>query len=347
MRFLHSRGICYMRQGAKLLLCLSAVLFLSGCRDSYGEERVEDMRTPLDENLTVVGVSQVGSESVWRTANTASIQNIFTKENGYFLIFNNARQKQENQIKALRSFISQRVDYIVFSPITEDGWDTVLQEAKEAGIPVILIDRKVKVKDPTLYTAWIGSDFTKEGRMAGEVLEQTLRSQGRTQDSIRIVVLKGTEGATATIGRTRGFNEIAAEHDNWVILEQANGEFTTAKGQEEMERLLKRYEDIDVVISQNDDMTFGVLEAMEKAGKRAGTEGDILVISFDAVKSALELVEQGIITADIECNPNQGEYVEAVIERMKKGEAVAKLYFVPEQVFTLWNVKEVLEERTY
>lgn len=195
---------------------LFLILILSGCVKEYG---MEDTENTVDENLIVVGVSQVGSESVWRTANTASIQNILTKENGYFMIFNNARQKQENQIKALRSFISQRVDYIVFSPITEDGWETVLQEAKEAGIPVILIDRKVKLSDQSLYTTWIGSDFYKEGRMAGNILDEYLTKQHRQEESIRIVVLQGTEGATATIGRTNGFNEVAEAHENWLILE--------------------------------------------------------------------------------------------------------------------------------
>ena len=301
------------------------VLLLTGCAGTHGVEQPEDTRTPVDDNLIVVGVSQVGSESVWRTANTASIQNIFTKENGYFLIFNNARQKQENQIKALRSFISQRVDYIVFSPITEDGWETVLQEAKEAGIPVILIDRKVNLSDQSLYTTWIGSDFYKEGRMAGNILDEYLTKQHRQEESIRIVVLQGTEGATATIGRTNGFNEVAEAHDNWLILEQADGEFTTAKGQEEMETLLHRYKDIDVVISQNDDMTFGALTAIQNAGLTAGEDGDIMVISFDAVKSGLQLVDEGLVTADIECNPNQGEYVETVIRKLENDEAVAKL----------------------
>lgn len=322
----------------------AAGLMLLGCGKINGEKKLEDMRTPVDENLTVVGVSQVGSESVWRTANTESIQNVFTKENGYFLIFDNARQKQENQIKALRSFISQRVDYIVFSPLTEDGWDTVLQEAKEAGIPVILIDRKVNVKDTSLYTTWIGSDFTREGRMAGTVLAKYLTRQGRQDDTIRIVVLQGTEGATATIGRTRGFREVAQQHDNWIILEQVDAEFTTAKGEEEMERLLDKYEDIDVLISQNDDMTFGALEAIDRAGKTAGTDGDIMIISFDAVKNALKLVADGVITADIECNPHQGEYAETVIERLEKGEPVAKLYFVPETVYTKNNAAAALEE---
>lgn len=332
---------------ALLMLFMLLLPVLSGCGKEKEEEQTEDTLAFADESLIVVGVSQVGSESVWRTANTASIQNIFTKENGYFLIFNNARQKQENQIKALRSFISQRVDYIVFSPISEDGWDTVLEEAKEAGIPVILIDRKVNVSDPSLYTTWIGSDFFKEGRSAGEALDACLTKQGRREESIRIVVLQGTKGATATIGRTEGFNEVAAQHENWLIMEQVDAEFTTAKGKEEMENLLHKYKEIDVVISQNDDMTFGVLEAIQEAGMTAGEDGDMIVISFDAVKSALELVAEGIITADMECNPNQGEYVETVIQKMENNEAVAKMYFVPENVYTKDNVTEALSERTY
>ncbi len=308
-----------------------------------GQEKTGGEMSP-DENLIVVGVSQIGSESVWRTANTASIQRAFTKENGYFLIFKNARQKQENQIKALRSFISQRVDYIAFSPITERGWDTVLQEAKEAGIPVILIDRRVKVSDDSLYTAWVGPDFVNEGRMAGEALEKCLKKQRRQDESIHIVVLKGTEGASSTIGRTRGFSSVAENHKNWNILEQVDAEFTTAKGQEEMERLLRKYDTIDVLISQNDDMTFGALEAIRKAGKRAGENGDIIVISFDAVKNALKLVEEGSITADVECNADQGKYVEEMIRKLEKHEIVPKLNFVPEEVFTAENVGERLKD---
>lgn len=323
-----------------VLPVLLFVMLLAGCHAAPGEEKAEDMRTPTDDNLIVVGVSQVGSESVWRTANTASIRKAFTKENGYFLIFDNARQKQENQIKALRSFISQRVDYIVFSPITEDGWDTVLQEAKEAGIPVILIDRKVNVKDQSLYTTWIGSDFQKEGQMAGETLAGYLKARGRQEEDIRMVVLQGTKGATATIGRSNGFDQVAKLHPNWLILEQVDAEFTTAKGQEEMKRLLARYEDIDVVISQNDDMTFGALDAIHQAGKTVGEDGDILVISFDAVEDALKLVEDGIITADIECNPNQGEYAEAIIRQLESGEPVDKMNFLPERVFTRENIQE-------
>ena len=259
-----------------------------------------------DDNLIVVGVSQVGSESVWRSAHTQSIQDAFTRANGYMLIFDNARQKQANQIKAIRSFISQQVDYIVLSPIEESGWDTVLQEAKDAGIPVILIDRKVSGED----------------------------------DEVNIVVLKGTKGASATIGRTRGFNEVAKVQRNWNILQQVDGEFTTAKGKEEMARLLDQYEDIDVVVSQNDDMTFGALEAIREAGKTAGVDGDITVISFDAVDAGVELVRNGEINIDVQCNPDQGKYVEQIIQDMEDGKEIEKAYYVPERVYTQENVGE-------
>lgn len=298
--------------------------------------------TPLneDDNLIVVGVSQVGSESVWRSAHTKSIQDAFTKDNGYLLIFDNARQKQANQIKAIRSFISQQVDYIVLSPIEEDGWDTVLQEAKDAGIPVILIDRTVKVKDDSLYTTWVGSDFVKEGQDAGHWLEEYLKESGRDKETANLVVLKGTKGATATIGRTRGFNEVAKEQDNWKVLEQVDGEFTTAKGKEEMSYLLQKYKDIDVVISQNDDMTFGALEAIKEAGKTAGINGDIIVISFDAVEAGVELVKNGEINIDVQCNPDQGKYVSQIIQDLEAGKEVEKSYYVPEQIYTQENAGE-------
>lgn len=341
-----------MDQGVKrtyqvILLIISIVIIFAGCGKQFKVDEAEDNLTPKDDNLIVVGVSQIGSESVWRTANSASIQNVFTKANGYFLIFDNARQKQENQIKALRSFISQRVDYIVFSPIREDGWDTVLQEAKEAKIPVILMDRKVNVKDNSLYTAWVGSDFVEEGRQAGEWLADHPISEAAAKAKINIVILQGTKDSTSVIGRTQGFNSIAVKYDNWNILEQVDADFTTAKGREEMRRMLQKYEDIDVVVSQNDDMTFGALEAIAESGKTTGIEGDIIIISFDAVKSALKMVEAGIINVDIECNPEQGKYIEAVIQALENGEDIDKTYFVPERVFTKQNVGSVMDDRSY
>ncbi len=319
---------------------------LTGC-GMFSPVVEENSQTGINNDLIVVGVSQLGSESLWRTANTASIQRAFTKENGYFLIFNNARQKQENQIKDIRSFISQRVDYIVFSPVTEDGWDTVLLEAKEAGIPVILADRMVNIQDESLYTTWVGTDMHEEGEKAGKWLEEYLKEHRRDEEEINIVVLQGTIGATSEIGRTEGFDSIADRHSNWNVLKRVNGDFTTAKGKEVMESLLKQYTDIDVVVSQNDDMTFGAIEAIQEAGRTVGVAGEITMISFDATHDALEMVEQGLINVDVECNPEQGDQIAEVIMKIENGEEIEKSYIIEENVFTKENVNQYLDSRTY
>lgn len=330
-----------------ILFVLSMALALAGCGKRFDVKEKEIAPKEQDENLIVVGVSQVGSESVWRTANTASLQRTFTRQNGYFLIFDNARQKQENQIKAIRSFISQRVDYIVFSPIMEEGWDDVLQEAKAAGIPVILMDRKVKVADDSLYTAWVGSDFKQEGIDAGLWLETYLEQSGRSEEDINIVVLLGTKGASSVLGRRAGFNEVLKEHDNWHVLEYAGAEYTTAKAYEEMKRILQEYDDIDIVVSQNDDMTFGAIEAIRQAGFVPGIDGDIVLISFDAVRAALQMVEEGVIGVDVECNPDLGSYVQNIIEAMENGEPYEKDTYVTEQSFTREMVGRYLDDRIY
>jgi len=329
------------------LFLVSLVILLFGCGKRFDPGTSKSVENTPDEDLIVVGVSQVGSESVWRTANTASIQQAFTKDKGYFLIFENARQKQENQIKSLRSFISQQVDYIIFSPITEDGWETVLQEAKDANIPVILMDRMVDVHDESLYTTWVGSDFEKEGENAGKWLASHLTKVGREGEDINIVVLKGTEGSTSVIGRTDGFNLVAKKHENWKILEQTDADFTTTKGRQVMKGMLENYDRIDVVVSQNDDMTFGAIEAINDVGKTTGVDGDIIVISFDAVKAALQMVEGGVINADVECNPVQGEFVEGIIKDLEANRLVDKQNYIPEKVFTKDNVGSVINERTY
>lgn len=299
-------------------------------------------------NQIVVGVSQLGSESGWRTANTESVQNAFTQKNGCFLIYHNARQKQENQLKSIRSFVSQRVDYIVFSPVVETGWDTVLLEAKKAGIPVILMDRQVKVEDDDLYVTCVGSDFVEEGKKAGHWLETELIRRGSARTPVNIVMLLGTEGSSARIGRTIGFASVASGHQNWNILGQEDADFTANKAKEVMRGFLRKYDDIDVVISQNDDMTFGAIEAIRESGRSVGVDGDIMIVSFDAVKSALEMVSDGIINVDIECNPNQGEYLLQVIDDLEAGRTVEKQYYVEENVYTQENVtEELLRERNY
>ncbi len=338
----------YKRYRQCMLIMMISFIFLgvlSGCgffQDVASEEKDTQAVSDVEADLIVVGFSQLGSESLWRTANSESIQKTLTKENGFFLEFNNARQKQENQIKAIRGFISQRVDYILFSPVTEDGWETVLQEAKDAGIPVILVDRKTSVEDESLYTAWVGSDMMNEGEKAGLWLEDYLQSGSREEEEINIVVLQGTSGSSAQLGRTAGFNSIAKKHSNWHILEQESADFTTAKGREVMEKFLNKYPKIDVVISQNDDMTFGVLQAMEEKGITSGVNGDVILISFDAVHEALKLVSQGVINVDVECNPEQGEYIMDIIRKLENGEPVEKENIVEEKVYTPENAREAL-----
>lgn len=332
-----------------MLLAMTVLFMAFGSRlfTDIEEESIEAEQSGGDQ--IVVGVSQLGSESGWRTANTESVQNAFTQQNGYFLIFNNARQKQENQLKAIRSFISQRVDYIVFSPVVETGWETVLQEAKEAGIPVILMDRNIDVDTPDLYVTCVGSNFVEEGEKAGQWLESELSRRGyANRRTINIVMLLGTEGSSSQIGRTVGFASVSGNHENWNILEQEYAEFTSTKGKEVMRGFLRKHPDIDVVISQNDDMTFGAIEAIRESGRTVGVDGDIMILSFDAVHDALEMVADGVINVDIECNPNQGEYLLQVIDMLEAGQTVEKRYYVEEDVFTIENVtEELLQERNY
>lgn len=343
------------RQIAAGGMILGSAILLSGCQVTEERQRetaytsaISQTETEIDENLIVVGVSQVGAESDWRIAQTNSIKESLTAENGFYMIFDNAQQKQENQIKAIRNFILQEVDYIVLDPIVMSGWDNVLQNAKEAEIPVILVDRDVEVDNDSLYVTSVVTDMVAEGRNAGYWLEDYLEKQGREDEDIQIVMLLGTEGASAQIGRTKGFTEIAGQHENWKILEQLDGDFTQAKGRESMETLLKKYDDIDVVISENDNMTFGAIDAIQDAGRSCGPEGDMIMISFDAVRAALEAMQAGEINADFECNPLQGPKLAETIKRLENGEEVEKVQYIEETYFdTTMDLETLIRGRAY
>lgn len=323
-----------------------ALLLFAGCAPSDADAVTDG--TEEYGSYIVVGYAQVGSESDWRTTNTQSFKDVFTQENGYYLIFEDGQQKQENQMKAIRKFILQNVDYIVLDPIVETGWEAVLEEAKEAGIPVILSDRRVDVEDESLYTCWVGSDFTAEGRAAGEWLEAYLEKKGKTEETIRIVTLQGTTGSSAQIGRTEGFAEILSRNANWEMLELASGDFTQTKGHEVMEDFLEKYDDIDVVVSENDNMTFGAIEAIRAAGKTIGPDGDMIILSFDAVRDAIEAVRDGDIAADFECNPLVAPLVEETIRKLESGGNVEKVQYIEETYFDYeMDLDAILEERLY
>lgn len=326
-----------------LLVCLVG-LFAWGC----GKEPVDETSkggADQKSDLIVVGYAQVGAESDWRTANTVSFQTTFVEENGYKLIFDDAQQKQENQIKAIRNFIQQEVDYIVLAPVVETGWETVLGEAKEAGIPVILSDRMIDVSDDSIYTAWVGGNFVKEGNDSVIWLDGYLKEKGREDEQINIVTLQGTIGSSAQVGRTKGVEEKLQEHTNWTMLDRQTGEFTQSKGQEVMESFLKSYDDIDVVIAENDNMAFGAIDAIKAAGMVPGK--DIIIIGFDAVKAAFEAMIAGDMNVSVECNPLHGPRVAEIIQKLEKGEVVDKIQYVDEGVFPAETAAEIIDSRLY
>ena len=323
---------------------LTAVMAFSLTACGGGDASTNDTaKEEGSSDVITVGFSQVGAESDWRTANSESMKSTFTKDNGYELIFDDAQQKQENQISAIRNFIQQDVDYIVLAPVTETGWDAVLGEAKQAGIPVIIVDRMVDVKDDSLYTAWVGSNFELEGKKAAAYLDAYMKA--KNMKDMKLVNIQGTIGASAQIGRTKGLDDAVAAN-GWNLLDKTTGEFTQAKGQEVMESFLKQNKDIDVVVAQNDNMAFGAIDALKAAGKTPGK--DVTIISFDAIKAALKKVQSGEINAEFECNPLHGPRVAELAKKIMKGEKVDKIQYVDEQVFTKDNTtKEVINKRAY
>ncbi|MCD7744740.1 MAG: ABC transporter substrate-binding protein [Lachnospiraceae bacterium] len=290
--------------------------------------------TEAADGLISVAFSEVGAESDWRVANSESMRTTFTTEKGYEFYFEDAKGKQENQITTLRNYILQGVDYIVLDPVIETGWDEVLAEAKEAGIPVIVVDRMIDVEDDSLYTAWVGSDFNKEGEMAVEWLEEYLNEQGRSEEAITILHVIGTQGSSAQLGRTAGLEEGVAERENWEIIAQVEGEFTQAKAYEEVSEILGQNQEIDVIYCENDDSAFGAIQALEEAGLTYGTDGDVIIISFDATEAGLTACMEGSINLDVECNPMHGPRVEAIIGQLEAGETPEKNHYVEEAYFT-------------
>lgn len=316
----------------QFLAVIAAAAGITLCMAGCGKNQA-DQEEPA-EGIISIGFSQLGNESDWRVANTESMKATFTENGGYELLTEDAQQKQEKQIAAVRNFILREVDYIVLAPVVETGWDEVLQEAKDADIPVIIMDRMVCTEDEDLYTAWVGSDTRAEGDRAVEGLEDYLREQGREDEEISIVHLQGTEGSTAQIGRTEGLMEGLKEHPNWKLIAQENGEFTQAKAYEVMKDILERTQDIDVVYCENDNETFGVMQALDEKGISYGIGGDVILISFDATEGGLTACVQGKINLDVECNPMQGPHVESIILQLEAGETPEKKAYVDETVFT-------------
>lgn len=291
----------------------------------------------------VMGFSQVGAESEWRTANTLSIKDA-AKKDGVTLKFADAQQKQENQVKAIRSFIAQKVDVIAFSPVVESGWDTVLREAKAARIPVILTDRAVNVSDKSLYVTFIGSDFVEEGRRAGDWLLK--RAQKTPEASFNIVELQGTVGSAPAIDRKAGFLEVIRANPKLKIIRSQTGDFTRAKGKEVMEAFLKAEgKKINVLYAHNDDMAIGAIQAIEEAGLKPGT--DIVVISIDGVKGAFEAMMAGKLNVTVECSPLLGPQLMSIARDVVAGKPVPKRITTEEGIFPAEVAAKEFPNRKY
>ena len=328
----------------KRLHFLSALLALALC--SCGEKPAENKsaaEAPAEQKVTgdkfVVGFSQIGAESAWRTAETESIRGEAAAR-GIEMRFSDAQGKVENQIKALKSFLAQGVKAIILAPQIETGWDPVLREIKQANIPVILVDRGVKVADESLYTTLIASDFIEEGHMAGEWLAKKLNGKGK------IVELQGTPGASAANDRKKGFEEILKKYPEMKIIKSQTGDFNRAKGKEVMEAFLKAEgKNINAVYAHNDDMALGAIQAIEEAGMKPGT--DIIIVSIDGVKSAFEAIVAGKLNCTVECNPLLGPSVFDLLDDIRQGGKPDKKMIVKDNVFDETNAKENLPTRKY
>ncbi|WP_308159990.1 ABC transporter substrate-binding protein [Arthrobacter sp. ISL-5] len=288
-----------------------------------------------------MGFAQVGAESGWRTANTKSVQES-AKKAGVDLKFSDAQQKQENQIKAIRSYIQQKVDVIAFSPVVESGWDTVLKEAKTAKIPVILTDRAVDSSDKTLYKTFLGSDFVEEGKKAGAWLVEDSKAAA---DTVNIVEIQGTTGSAPANDRKEGFEEAIKANPKLKIIASQSGDFTRSGGKQVMEAFLKNNPDIDVVFAHNDDEGLGAIEAIEAAGKVPGK--DIKIVTIDAVKDGMTALSNGKINYIVECSPMLGDQLMDLAKKVIAGETVPERVVTEETTFTQEQAKQVLASRPY
>ena len=284
------------------------------------------------DQLITVGFAQVGHESDWRTASTKSVQEAFSKENGFDLQFVDCDNDSAAQLEAVRNFIEQDVDYIVIDPIVSTGWDTVLTEADDAGIPVIVIDRTIDDSDK--YISWVGSEFTNEGLAAGAWLRDYAKLKGISE--LNVLVIEGTTGSSAQIGRTNGFKKLADEN-GWNIIDSQSGDFTQEGGQKVMESYCKSYAGkFNVVVCQNDNEAFGAEDAMSAAGISYGVGGDVILVSFDACTAGLTDVLAGKINADFQCNPLQGPFCADIVSKLAAGQTVEKKTYMEEP----WYVSE-------
>ena len=317
---------------------LVSIFVLFACAVKPTSSPTEDVKPQITYQDLVVGFAQLGAESEWRVANTVSIKET-AAQLGVELRFYDAQQKQENQIQAVRKLIVQKVDVIGIAPIVETGWDEVFQEAKDAGIPIIVVDRRADVPED-LYVSYLGSDFLEEGRKAARIMAEQMNGKAN------IVELVGTVGSAPANDRYTGFREILRNYPNMKIIDSESGDFTQARGKEVMAAFLKKHgRSITAVFAHNDDMAVGAIQAIEEYGLKPGT--DIKIVSVDAARGAIEAMIAGKLSATVECNPLLGPQFFELALKVVNGEPVPKWVPSIETVFFPEDASKVLPTRKY
>lgn len=330
-----------MKKVLYVILTFVLVIGMSACSKETEEGSGGGGDNGGDKKITI-GFSQIGAESGWRTAETDSVIAAADADPNVELIFSDAQQKQENQIKAIRNFIAQEVDVIALAPVVESGWETVLGEAKEANIPVILLDRRIEVEDESLYTTFMGSDFIVEGQMAAQYIVERFGEDA----AVNIVELQGTVGASAATDRMKGFADYIADYSGYEIIKSQTGDFTRSKGKEVMEAFLKSDGDsIDVLYAHNDDMALGAIQAIEEYGLNPGE--DIVIVSIDGVKGAFEAIADGKMNCTVECTPLLGPGLIEATYQLLDGEELPKWIKSNDRIFAEEAAVEELPNRVY
>lgn len=331
-------------KGLFWLLLVSILWLVPGCAPSppaalaSSAQPVPAVRLSRTYRDLVVGYAQIGAESEWRTGNTASIKET-AEQLGVELKFSDGQQKQENQIKAIRSFIAMKVDVIGISPVVETGWESVFQEVKAAGIPLILVDRRADVPE-NLYVSYLGSDFVEEGRNAGRVMAKIVNGKAN------IVELVGTVGSAPANDRYKGFRQVLQNYPGMKIIASESGDFTRAKGKEVMVEFLRKYgNQITALYAHNDDMAIGAIKAIEEYGLKPGT--DIKIVSVDGIRDAFQAMIDGKLNGSIECNPLLGPQFYQLALQVVNGEPVPKWVPSIESIFLPDNASELLPTRKY
>lgn len=316
------------------VIIISSFFFIKKTNKISADKKIE--QTPI-----IVGFAQLGSESAWRNANTESVKTA-AKDAGVNLIYENADGSQEAQKQIIKDFIIQKVDVIILPPLVTTEWNDILLDAKKANIPVIIADRTIKPNNTSLYSAFVGGDFLLEGKNAAKWLIEHTNPGKR----INIVELRGLAGSSPTIDRAKGFRMIINSHPNITFIDSVSGDFIKAKGKLQMEKLLKKHaNNINVVFAHNDDMALGAIEAIEEYGLKPGK--DILIVSVDGEKAALQAIKDRKANVSVECTPMLGPKLIETAIKLYKGEKVPKKIVMEEKVFTIDNVNEELPLRPY